>query len=63
MSHPRQLLLILPRVLCKGYGLRDNNVTLVMNWNTVPSTGLLTLHHGYSSRQMHQFNVPETYAS
>ncbi len=30
----------------QGYGLRGNNVTLVLNWNTVPSTGLLTLHHG-----------------
>jgi len=46
----------------QGYGLRDNNVTIVMNWNTVPSTGLLTLHHGYASDQMHYFNVPESYS-
>ena len=45
----------------QGYGLRDNNVTLVLNWNTVPSTGLLTLSHGYGQYQMHQFHVPDTY--
>ena len=33
----------------QGYGLRDNNVSLVLNWNAVPSTGLLTLHHGAES--------------
>ena len=44
----------------QGYGLRDNNVTLVLNWNTVPSTGLLTLHHGWSST--HTFTVPDAYS-
>ena len=45
----------------QGYGLKSNNVTLVVNWNTVPSTGLLTLHHSYSS--VHTFDVPEEYSS
>jgi len=45
----------------QGYGLRDNNVTLVLNWNTVPSTGLLTLQHGYSA--VHQFTVPSEYST
>ena len=44
----------------QGYGLRYNNVTLVLNWNTVPSTGLLTLHHGWSST--HTFTVPDAYS-
>ena len=44
----------------QGYGLRDNNVTLVLNWNTVPSTGLLTLHHGWSAT--HTFTVPDAYS-
>ena len=26
----------------QGYGLRDNNISLCLNWNIVPSTGLLT---------------------
>jgi len=46
----------------QGFGLRGNNVSLVLNWNTVPSTGLLTLHHGYASSQVHTFWVPETYS-
>ena len=45
----------------QGYGLKGNNVTLVVNWNTVPSTGLLTLNHAYSS--VHRFDVPEEYSS
>lgn len=44
----------------QGYGLRENNVTLVLNWNTVPSTGLLTLHHAYSD--VHKFQVPDVYS-
>merc|ERR1712070_1364273 len=44
----------------QGYGLRDNNVTLVFNRNTVPSTGLLTLHHAYSD--VHKFQVPDVYS-
>jgi len=44
----------------QGYGLRDNNVTLVLNWNTVPATGLLTLHHAFS--QTTTFAVPDTYS-
>lgn len=44
----------------QGYGLRDNNVTLVMNWNTVPATGLLTLSHAFD--QVHRFQVPSTYS-
>jgi hypothetical protein len=44
----------------QGYGLRDNNVTLVMNWNTVPATGLLTLSHAFD--QVHRFQVPTTYS-
>ena len=44
----------------QGYGLRDNNVSLVLNWNTVPSTGLLTLHHGWSD--IKQFRVPDEYS-
>jgi signal peptidase complex subunit 3 len=44
----------------QGYGLRDNNVTLVMNWNTVPATGLLTLHHAFSDTNT--FQVPDVYA-
>ena len=39
---------------------RDNNVTLILNWNTVPSTGLLMLHHAYST--VHTFQVPEAYS-
>lgn len=39
---------------------RDNNVTLVLNWNTVPSTGLLTLHHAFSD--VFKFQVPEVYS-
>lgn len=46
----------------QGYGLRANNVTLVLNWNTVPSTGLLLLHHGHGSSQLHHFDVPDTYS-
>ena len=46
----------------QGYGLRANNVTLALNWNTVPSTGLLLLRHGHEARQMHQFDVPDTYS-
>jgi len=45
----------------QGYGLRDNNVTLAFNWNTVPSTGLLTMSHAYSS--VHRFTVPAEYSS
>lgn len=45
----------------QGYGLKGNNVTLVVNWNTVPSTGLLTLHHDY--KKVHVFDVPEEYAT
>mmetsp|Transcript_31340 Transcript_31340/g.68544 ORF Transcript_31340/g.68544 Transcript_31340/m.68544 type:complete len:171 (+) Transcript_31340:215-727(+) len=44
----------------QGYGLRGNNVTLVLNWNTVPSTGLLTLHHAFSDT--FTFQVPEEYS-
>ena len=46
----------------QGYGLRSNNVTLVMNWNTVPSTGLLTLHHAHRSDQLYRVDLPDTYA-
>ena len=45
----------------QGYGLRANNVTLVVNWNVVPSTGLLTLQHAYKS--VHTFEVPEEYST
>ena len=44
----------------QGYGLRDNNVTLVLNWNIVPSTGLLTLHHAFDAT--HRFVVPAEYS-
>ena len=44
----------------QGYGLLGNNVTLVVNWNTVPSTGLLTLSHAY--QHVHSFAVPEEYS-
>ena len=44
----------------QGYGLRDNNVSLVLNWNTVPMTGLLRLHHGWSD--IKEFKVPEEYS-
>ena len=44
----------------QGYGLKGNNVTLVLNWNTVPSTGLLTLHHAFSDT--YTFAVPEAYS-
>ena len=47
-------------VIDQGYGLRENNVTLSLNWNTVPSTGLLTLHHGWN--QMKEFAMPSTYS-
>ena len=47
----------------QGYGLRGNNVTLVLNWNVVPCTGLLQLQHGYGQRQLHQFDMPDMYAS
>ena len=45
----------------QGYGLRGNNVTLVLNWNTVPATGLLTLSHEH--RNVHAFQVPDEYSS
>ena len=44
----------------QGYGLLGNNVSLVVNWNTVPSTGLLTLSHAY--KHVHSFIVPEEYS-
>jgi len=44
----------------QGYGLKSNNVTLVLNWNTVPSTGLLTLHHEY--KNVHRFEVADEYS-
>lgn len=44
----------------QGYGLRENNVTLVLNWNIVPSTGLLTLHHAFSDT--YTFQVPSVYS-
>lgn len=44
----------------QGYGLLDNNVTLVMNWNIIPATGLLTLSHAFD--QVHRFQVPATYS-
>ena len=43
----------------QGYGLRANNVTLVVNWNIVPSTGLLTLNHEHE--KVFRFVVPEEY--
>ena len=46
----------------QGFGLRANNVTLALNWNVVPSTGLLMLRHGYEPSQLHQFDVPSAYA-
>jgi signal peptidase complex subunit 3 len=45
----------------QGYGLRGNNVTLVVNWNNVPSTGLLTLQHDY--RAVHSFIMPTEYST
>lgn len=45
----------------QGYGLRGNNVTLAVNWNVVPSTGLLTLRHDYKA--VHTFQMPEEYSS
>lgn len=45
----------------QGYGLKGNNVTLVLNWNTVPSTGLLTLSHDY--KRVFQFEVPDEYST
>ena len=45
----------------QGYGLKANNVTLALNWNAVPSTGLLMLYHGY--KNVHRFQVPEEYSS
>jgi|EP00908_Phaeocystis_cordata_P012452 signal peptidase complex subunit 3 len=44
----------------QGYGLRDNNISLCLNWNIVPSTGLLTLHHGWS--QLKEFRLPDAYS-
>ena len=44
----------------QGFGLRDNEVKLVLNWNVVPATGLLTLSHAFD--QIHTFQVPATYA-
>ena len=35
-------------------------VTLLLNWNTVPSTGLLALNHGFSSK--FEFVVPSKYS-
>jgi signal peptidase complex subunit 3 len=45
----------------QGFGLRDNNVTLALSWNIVPSTGLLGMHHGYSDA--FSFDVPDEYTS
>merc|ERR1719162_1946894 len=44
----------------QGYGLKGNNVSLVLNWNTVPSTGLLTLSHGWSD--INEVTLPEEYS-
>ena len=44
----------------QGYGLRGNNMTLVVNWNVVPSTGLLKLQHDY--RAVHSFLMPDEYS-
>ena len=44
----------------QGYGLKGNNVSLVLNWNTVPSTGLLTLSHGWSD--INEVTLPEKYS-
>ena len=44
----------------QGYGLRHNNVSLVLNWNTVPMTGLLRLHHAWSD--VKEFEVPTEYS-
>ena len=41
-------------------GLKGNNVSLVLNWNTVPSTGLLTLSHGWSD--INEVTLPEEYS-
>ena len=45
----------------QGYGLRGNNVTLAVNWNVVPSTGLLSLQHEYAA--VHSFLMPEEYST
>ena len=44
----------------QGYGLKGNNVSLVLNWNTVPSTGLLTTSHGWS--HITEVTLPEEYS-
>jgi signal peptidase complex subunit 3 len=68
ISHPSQAWIRSSSVANKysltdqGYGLRANNVTLALNWNTVPSTGLLLLHHGHEKSQMHTFDVPDSYS-
>lgn len=44
----------------QGYGLRGNDVTLVMNWNTIPITGLLTTTAFRQS--VHTFTLDEQYS-
>lgn len=44
----------------QGYGLRGNDITLVLHWNTIPITGLLT---STSFRQsVHTFTLDDTYS-
>jgi signal peptidase complex subunit 3 len=44
----------------QGYGLRGNDITLVLHWNTIPITGLLTTT---SFRQnVHSFTLDEQYS-
>ena len=44
----------------QGYGLRGNNVSMVMNWYVIPYTGLILKRHAFD--KVHTFQMPETYS-
>ncbi|KAG8467418.1 hypothetical protein KFE25_000734 [Diacronema lutheri] len=44
----------------QGYGLRGNDITLVLHWNTIPITGLLTTT-GFR-QSVHTFTLEDQYS-
>ena len=45
----------------QGYGLKGNNVTLVLNWDVIPTTGLHLIGHSFD--QTYSFRLPNEYLS
>lgn len=45
----------------QGYGLKGNNVTLVLNWDMIPVTGLMRIGHSFD--QTYRFRMPDEYLS